>query len=144
MAGARLVNGAIGPEGEYLTALEAAAETAGWLYDKLPYVRAYLDGPKSLEELQRDVGKPEEGVWRPPIVQQVPAAREGHAREDIDGPDNLVRIPTLKHWEITGWYMTRNRNFNNLSPREYLRSKTWEERRRVGLDALFEARVLKR
>lgn len=120
------------------------AESVFRLYDKLPYVRAYLDGPKSLEELQSDVGKPEKGYEVHHIVEQAPAAREGHAREDIDGPDNLVRIPTLKHWEITGWYMTWNRNFNNLSPREYLRSKTWEERRRVGLDALFEARVLKR
>jgi hypothetical protein len=138
------VNGVIGPEGEYLTLLEAGAETASWLYDKLPYIRAYLDGPKPLEELQRDVGKPEKGYEVHHIVEQTPAAQEDHAREVIDGPDNLVRIPTLKHWEITGWYMTRNKNFNNLSPREYLRGKTWEERRRVGLDALFEARVLKR
>ena len=70
-------------------AASASAETASWLYDKLPYVRAYLDGPKSLEELQGDVGKPEKGYEVHHIVEQTPAAREGHAREDIDGPDNL-------------------------------------------------------
>ncbi len=138
-----IVNGAIGPEGEYLTTLEAAAETAGWLYDKLPYIRAYLDGPKPLEELQRSVGKPQKGYEVHHIVEQTPAAREGHARGDINGPDNLARIPTLKHWEITGWYMTRNKNFGKLSPREYLKGKSWEERRRVGIDALIRFKVLK-
>ena len=138
-----MVNGAIGPEGEYLTLLEAGAETASWLYDKLPYVRAYLDGPKSLEELQVDVGKPEKGYEVHHIVEQTPAAREGHAREDIDGPDNLVRIATLKHWEITGWYMTRNESYNFMSPRDYLRGKDWAERQRVGRDALIRFGVLK-
>jgi hypothetical protein len=138
------VNGAIGPEGEYLTLLEAAAETAGWLYDKLPYIRAYLDGPRSLEELQRDVGKPEKGYEVHHIVEQTPAAREGHSQEDIDGPDNLVRVPTLKHWEITGWYMTRNRDYNYLSPRAFLQGKSWQMRRKVGIEALTDAGVLKR
>jgi hypothetical protein len=62
--------------------------------------------------------------------------------ELINGPDNLVRIPTLKHWEITGWYMTKNENFGGLSPREYLRDKDWAERRRVGLFALIDKGVL--
>jgi hypothetical protein len=30
-------------------------------------------------------------------VEQTAAEQEGHSREDIDGPDNLVRIPTLNH-----------------------------------------------
>jgi hypothetical protein len=87
--------------GAYLEVLAAAPET-GWLYDKLPSINAYVDGPKSLEELQGDVDKPEKGYDVHHIVEQTPAAREGHPREDIDGPDNLVRVPTLKHWEITG------------------------------------------
>ncbi len=90
-----------------------------------------------------DVGKPEKGYEVHHIVEQTPAAREGHAQEDIDGPDNLVRIPTLKHWEITGWYMRGNRRFGGLSPREYLRGKGWNEKRQVGLDALIDAKVLK-
>lgn len=137
------VNGVIGPEGEYLTLLEAGAETASWLYDKLPYIRAYLDGPKSLEELQRDVGKPEKGYEVHHIVEQAPAAREGHPCEDIDGPDNLVRIPTLKHWEITGWYMRGNDEFGGLSLRTFLQGKSRSERREVGVKALINFGVLK-
>ena len=61
----------------------------------------------------------------------------------IDGKENLVRIPTLKHREITAWYQTKHDAFGQVSPREYLRGKGWEERRRIGIDALIEHGVLK-
>ncbi|MGH6795267.1 MAG: hypothetical protein ACREDD_06100 [Methylocella sp.] len=102
----------------------------------------YLDDPKSLQELQSDVGKPEKGYEVHHIVEQAAAAREGYSQVEIDAPDNLVRIPTLKHWENTGWYMTPNEDFGFLSPREYLTGKSWKEKRRVGLDALIDAGVL--
>ena len=54
-AGACLGQPEFGPAGEYLTLLEAAAETALWLYDKCPYIKADLDDPRSLEELQSDL-----------------------------------------------------------------------------------------
>jgi hypothetical protein len=75
-------------------------------------------------------------------VEQTAADREGHSQAEIDGPDNLVRIPRLKHWEITGWFMHGNDKYGGLSPRAYLRGKSWNERRKVGLDALIEAGVL--
>ena len=78
------------------------------------------------------------------IVEQTAADREGHSGADIDGPDNLVSIPRLKHWEITGWFMRgKNDDYGGLSPREYLNGKSWEERRKVGLDALIRFKVLK-
>lgn len=60
-----------------------------------------------------------------------------------DAPENKVRIPTLKHWQITSWYMTKNEDFGVLSPRAYLRGKTWDEKMAVGRRALIEAGVLK-
>ena len=60
----------------------------------------------------------------------------------IDGPDNLVRIPTLKHWQINGWYSTPNKDFGGLPPRDYLRGKSWDERERVGEMALVLYGVL--
>jgi hypothetical protein len=136
-----LANAESGPAGEYLTALEAAAETALWLY---PLVKAYLDGPKSLEELQKNVGKPQKGYDVHHIVEQTPARDHKEIPDAlIDGPDNLVSIPRLKHWEITGWFMTPNEEYGYLSPREFLRGKSWEERRRVGLEGLIDAGVLK-
>ncbi|QBR72659.1 hypothetical protein CU048_04610 [Beijerinckiaceae bacterium] len=139
-----LAGAAFGPEGEFIVGLEAAAETVAWLYDKYPFIKSYLDEPKSLDELQRNVGKPEKGYEVHHIVEQTSAERDGYSREDIDAPDNLVRIPTLKHWEITGWYMTPNEDFGYISPREYLKGKSWDAKRKVGLDALIDAGVLMR
>ncbi|MGH6838398.1 MAG: hypothetical protein ACREDT_06295 [Methylocella sp.] len=133
-----LVGAEFGPAGEFVVALEAAAETAAWLYDKYPFIKAYLDGPKTLEELQSAVGTPRTGTDVHHIVEQTPAARDERIPDAlIDGPDNLVRIPTLKHWEITGWFMRgHNDAYGGVSPRAYLEGNSWEERRRVGLDAL--------
>lgn len=141
--GRALAGAELGPAGEFLANLDAAAETAAWVYDKYPYIKAYLDEPKSLDELQGDVGKAQKGYEVHHIVEQSSAAQDGYSREDIDAPDNLVRIPTLKHWEITGWYMTPSKSFGNVSPRQYLKDKSWEERRKVGIDALMQAKVLK-
>ncbi len=41
-----LAGAAFGPEGEFVVALEAAAETALWLYDKYPLIKTYLDAPR--------------------------------------------------------------------------------------------------
>jgi hypothetical protein len=60
----------------------------------------------------------------------------------INAPDNLLRIPTLKHWQINAWYSTKNNDFGGLSPRDYLRGKSWDERVRVGTDALILFGVL--
>jgi hypothetical protein len=138
-----LAGAEFGPAGEFMVALEAAAETAAWLYDKYPSIKAYLDEPKSLEELQNNVRKPRKGYDVHHIVEQTSARDHKIPDALIDGPDNLVLIPRLKHWEITGWFMTPNKNYNRLSPREYLEGESWEERRRVGLDALIDAGVLK-
>ncbi len=138
-----LVAAAFGPEAEFVVGLEAAAETALWLYDKYPLIRAYLDDPKSLEELQSDVGTKKKGYDVHHIVEQTAADREGHSGAAIDGPDNLVSIPRLKHWEITGWYMRGNDRYGGLSPRAYLQGKSWNERRQVGLEALIDAGVLR-
>jgi hypothetical protein len=60
----------------------------------------------------------------------------------IDGPDNLVRISTLKHWEINRWYETSNEEFGGFTPRVYLKGKAWSARTRVGYKALIDNGVL--
>jgi hypothetical protein len=59
-----------------------------------------------------------------------------HSTSMILSPENLVRIPRFKHWEINSLYMTKNKDYRGLSPREYLRGKPWAERVGSGLDAL--------
>jgi hypothetical protein len=124
----------------YLRLLQAAY----WITTQaLPYIRAYLSPPKTLIELQQDVLNPQIGYDIHHIVEQTPARKEGFSDDIIDGADNLVRIPTLKHWQINGWYGRKNDKYGGLSPRDYLRGKSWEERMRVGKEALMQFGVLK-
>jgi hypothetical protein len=125
-------------------ALELAKEGATWVYEEYSsYFTSYFDPPKSLEELQRNAFDPPKGYDRHHIAEQEPAEKDGFSRELIDGPENLASVPRLKHWQITGWFGRANDEFGGLSPREYLRGKSWEERRRVGHMALREYGVLK-
>jgi hypothetical protein len=59
-----------------------------------------------------------------------------------EAPDNRVRIPRLKHWEITGWYARPNDEFGGQSPRSHLQGADWSERYRIGIRALEDAGVL--
>lgn len=120
-----------------------AIKTALWLLEFAHRVNAYLELPKTLEELQRAVG-----TWQPDthihhIVEKTPAEQDGFGPELIDAPENKVRISRLKHEDITAWFARKNRDFGMLSPREYLRRKSWADRRKIGLDALIEHGVLK-
>jgi hypothetical protein len=123
--------------------LAKVAGAAYWLYQYDAQITASLDPPKTLDELQHAVATPKAGYEIHHIVEQTPAEQDGYRRSLIDGPDNLVRIPTLKHREITAWYQTKNEAFEMLSPREYLHGRTWEERTAVGLGALIKHGVLK-
>jgi hypothetical protein len=61
----------------------------------------------------------------------------------VDGPENLVRISTFRHWEVTSAFMRRSDKFAGLSLREHLVGKTWEERRELGMEILRQTGVLK-
>jgi hypothetical protein len=130
---------ALGAVGTYLTIIEAAT----WLHEHLPNMQSYFDGPKSLDELRDAVREQKKGYDIHHIVEQGPAENDGLPRSMIDAPENLVRIPRYKHWEINAWYGKRNKNFGGVSPREHLQEKEWAEREKVGLDALIDAGVLK-
>jgi hypothetical protein len=99
--------------------------------------------PKTLEELQQAVSTPKRGYDIHHIVEQTRAEQDGFARSQIDAPENLVRIPTYKHWDINAWFQTKNKQYDDASPREYLRDKGWDERLRVGKQALTDHGVLK-
>lgn len=114
-----------------------------WLYDEYPRMQAFLDPPRSLEELQQAVADPKYGYDIHHIVEKSSALEDGFPKDQVDGDDNLVRVPTYRHWLINAWYQTPNPDFGWQSPREYLRGKSWEERRHVGLDALIDRKVLK-
>jgi hypothetical protein len=129
-----------GPVGDFLLALQAAQ----WLAEYLPYIWAYLDAPKTWEELQQNRGT---GYDEHHIVERW-SAKDGISTDQIESPENKVCIPTLKHWEINSWLDTPNDEFkdtegNVITPRQSLRGKTWQERYQFGLDVLRRFGVLK-
>ena len=120
-----------------------AMNAVSWLRDYHDVIQASRDQPKSLEELQQAISDPKPGYDIHHIVEQTPAERFGFTRSEIDHPENLVRIPRLQHYQINGWYGHGTEEFDGLSPRAYLQDKGWEERYRVGLNALKKFGVLK-
>jgi hypothetical protein len=117
-------------------------EGVSWIRDQIPNIQAYRDAPKSLEELQQAVSKTTTPGYQDHHIVEQNSVRPGEEGM-IDAPDNLVRIPTLRHRQINGWYQETNKDFDGLPPREWLRDKSWEVRRSLGLRALMKFEVLK-
>ncbi len=120
-----------------LEAIRKAVEKAGWLDSQLANIMSALDPPRTLEELNEaaQVKGTHPGRDDHHIIEQGDQNSDV-PREVIDGKENLVRIPRYKHWQVNGYYQTPRDEFDGLTPREYLKGKSIEERRRVGLDAL--------
>jgi len=115
-----------------------------WVWDHArDRIVAYLEPPRTLEELRQAVAEPRAGFDIHHIAEQTPARQDGFPESQINGAENLVRIPTYRHWEITAWYARGNPTYGGLSPREFLRGEPWEVRQAVGLKALRDFGVLK-
>lgn len=136
--------GRIGRASPLVGTLFEANEQAEWFANYEAMTKTYHDPPETLDQLQQKaLERAEPGYQDHHIEEQGLLESLGYSRSYIDRPDNIVRIPTLKHYDITAWYATRNPDFGGLSPREYLKSQSAEVRRQVGLDKLIEFGVLK-
>lgn len=93
-----------GPVGDFLLAMEGAY----WLSSYLPYIQAYLDAPKTWEELQQNAGT---GYDIHHVVQRE-SEKEGIPASMIYSSENEVPIPTLKHWEINSWLSQPNKRIH--------------------------------
>ena len=131
-------------EQDSILGLFEMAEAGTWIYEQFARVDSFLDPPMPLEELQRLVDEPAFGYDIHHIVEKGPALREGFSDNLVNGRGNLVRIPTFKHWALTGWFGTPNDRYGGLSPRDYVRGKVWDERTKVGLHALRIFGILER
>ncbi len=128
----------------YMSSAKKEYDLALWLYDHAnDRIVAYLEQPKTLDELYALGLEPKAGYDRHHIVMKTPARKAGHSDKEIDSPENIVLIPTYRHWQITAWFNTRNELFNWQTPEEYLRSKPWHVKRQIGLRALRQHGVLK-
>lgn len=106
-------------------------------------IRTANDPPSPLEELQRRAQTPSEpGYHDHHVVNQHGGNRSKFGDRRIDAPENVVRIPQLKHIEISRWYATKNSRFGGRTPQEALREMSWEEQTRIGLEQLRHFKVL--
>lgn len=121
----------------------SALNEVEWTKEKAAEIETYRDLARTMQELQDAVDEPRPGTEIHHIAERTAAERWGFPRSEIESRENLVRIPTLKHYDITGWYGRQNDKFGGLSPREYLADKGLEERMRVGREALILYEVLK-
>lgn len=128
-----------GPIGAAITVIDIGHR----LYSEYPSIRSYQDKPATLGELQENVGKRRSGYEDHHIVERSAGKNENFPDSMISGADNLVSVPKYKHHEISGWYGTKNPRFGGLSPREYLRGKSWSEQVQMGHYALRKFGVLK-
>lgn len=126
-----------------------AAQIAAWVHDYAPYIQAYIHPPQSLEDLQSAAqGPARRGYDVHHIVEQASGRNGEIPTQLIDSAENLVSIPTLRHWQLNSWYQTKNEDFTDdqgdpMAPRDYLTGKGYDERRRVGLIGMRAAGILK-
>jgi hypothetical protein len=121
----------------------AILDQSPWVKLSRYSIEPYNDPPKELGELISDVNSPRFGYQVHHIVEQSAARRDGFPEHVINSRENLVLVPTMKHWEITSWFMTSNDDYGGDSPRNYLQGRSWDVRKEVGLQALRRAKVLK-
>jgi hypothetical protein len=97
-----------------------------------------------LEELRARARRPSEAGYEDHhIVGQFAQNRLQFGNDLIDSPENKVRLPTAKHRDINGWYSRSSDDYDGLSPRDYLRGKSWDEQMREGLKIMRDKGVLK-
>jgi hypothetical protein len=142
-----VLGAALGPEVPIAETAKLIADVGYATYEiaqaLAPYVRAYFDKPKTLQELRDAASTRRAGYDMHHVVERATAAADGSENAFVNGPENLVSIPTLKHWDLNRWYQKPNNMFQGLTPRQFLKGKSLAERRRVGLAGLLAIGVLK-
>lgn len=137
----------IGKKGRYSPAVSGyfgALSAAHWFKYYEEMTKTYYDPPETLEQLQSNAQKSSEaGYHDHHIEEQTLLERLGFSRAERNRPDNMARIPILKHYDISGWYGRPHKDFGGLTPRQYLSDKDAATRREVGLYALRLFGVLK-
>ena len=134
----------VGPMSPAADAVVEALRQAEGLRGETAAIKSANDPPRTLEELQARAQLPSEAGYEDHhIVGQFAQNRLQFGSVRIYSPENTVRIPVVKHLDINGYYSRANEQYNGLSPRDYLRGKSWDEQTRVGLKILRKNGVLK-
>jgi hypothetical protein len=126
--------------------VQRTAATA-WLMAGATYyyhqLRANFDPPKTLAELQAAAHHPALGYDVHHIVELDQGMEDGFSESQLEGEENLVLAPEMKHRQLSAWYSKPNDEFDGLSPRAYLKGKSWQEKYDLGIKKLIDFGILK-
>ena len=115
-----------------------------WVREKFDEIITDLDPPKTLEELSAAVHRRRAGTELHHFKMERHVAMDrGMSPSEVDAPHNLIRIPVLKHRQISDWYRQPNDDHGGLTPRQFLADKPAADHERVGIEALIQFGVLK-
>jgi len=126
------------------TAIANAADAVGWLTDQYYNIAASLDPAKTYEELVADaqVKGPRRGYENHHIVEQ--GGQNSYLdQSEIQSGENIVRIPYYRHKDVQSYYQTPNPLLGGLTPREYLRGRSFQEQFEFGLKVLRDLGIMK-
>jgi hypothetical protein len=108
------------------------------LADAYPEVKAYLAPPRTLGEMRRteefksfnsfDSYKSDMGPAKPGHeLHHCVAQSSGFAPNLIHTTQNILEIPYWRHIRISAYYNTKQAALGNLSPREWLKGRNFDE-----------------
>ena len=124
-----------------------------WLGTQFGRFLSQFDAPKPLDDLiaaeknndpPRSIGYETHHIVEVHRNSDNPLANSNNfSADELESDVNKVRIPYYRHRAITDFYATPSSKLGGLTPREYLRGKSWAEQYEFGLNAMRDAKVLK-
>ncbi|HLZ66983.1 MAG TPA: hypothetical protein VKQ29_12180 [Aliidongia sp.] len=147
------VNSGVKTKAQALGEFAQESGVGDWLGTQVGRFLSSLDGPKSLDDLvaaeknndpPRSVGYETHHIVEIHRNPDDPLANSNNfTPEQLESDTNKVRIPYYRHRAISDFYSTRNEKLGDLTPREYLRGKSWDEQYKFGLNVMRKFEVMK-
>ena len=140
------------------TELFAIASQIATLMATSPVALTYFDPPKDIEDLSADTqyrefasfdefkryyGPAGPGYEWHHIVEQNPDNQEQFTPEQIHNSENIIRVPTLKHQEISGYYSSKPEELGGDTVRQNVSRRSLEQQRSYGETELRKRGVIK-
>jgi hypothetical protein len=147
------VRGGVKSKAQALGEFAQESGAGDWLGTQFGRFLSQFDDPKPLDDLiaaERNNDPPKSIGYETHHIVEVhrnpddPLANSNNfAPGELESDTNKVRIPYYRHRAISDFYSTRNEKLGDLTPREYLRGKSWDEQYQFGLNVMRKFEVLK-
>ena len=130
---------------DFMDATGLTDKIGGWMARVLERFITSFDPARTLDELIARANGEEVknlGYDKHHIVEETP--NNGKIPEELlQGRENIVLVPHYLHQDISDFYSRRNPDLGGLTPRDYLRGKSYAEQYAFGLKVLRDFGVLK-